>query len=95
MEQDNNNNTTNDFINNMPKLKWACRRGMLELDVLLGNFLNEAYFKLSDEDKKNFVALLSCKDPELFAWLLGQEVPDDEGLAKMTDMIRKHARSRI
>ena len=79
---------------NLTQLKWACRRGMLELDVLLGNFLNEAYPTLSIEDKSAFVELLSCADPALFAWLLGREVPD-ERLAKITEKIRQHARSRI
>ena len=30
-------------IESMQRIRWACRRGMLELDVLLGNFLDHAY----------------------------------------------------
>lgn len=83
------------IINDISKLTWACRRGMLELDVLLGNFLREAYDKLSLEDKSHFVSLLSCKDPEIFAWLMDYEVPKDPHILKITKMIRKHARSRV
>jgi antitoxin CptB len=83
------------MVKNNTNLAWACRRGMLELDVLLGNFLKEAYPNLSDEDKQHFVDLLSSADPELFTWLLGREQPQDQGLAKITEMIRSHARSRI
>jgi antitoxin CptB len=82
-------------VDNIPKLKWACRRGMLELDVLLGNFLKEGYLQLSLEEKKLFIELLTCADPVLFTWLMGHETPVDEGLARITEMIRKHARSRI
>lgn len=77
------------------KLRWACRRGMLELDVLLGNFLDNAYSELPNEQKEWFVELLGYSDPQLFAWLLGQEEAKDQRLAAIIDAIRKHAKSRI
>lgn len=83
------------FEYDQAKLQWACRRGMLELDVLLGNFLNEAYPALSLDDKNRFIALLKCSDPEIFSWLLGREKPEDEDLAFITKLIRHHAKSRI
>lgn len=83
------------IVNNIPKLEWACRRGMLELDVLLGNFLREAYPSLSLDDKRLFVELLTQPDPELFAWLMGSEVPQDKNIANITDMIRTHAITRF
>lgn len=83
------------FINNIPQLRWACRRGMLELDVLLGNFLEEAFPELAIDDKKRFVALLTCSDPELFSWLLGREVPNNAELAHIINKIRHHARTRV
>lgn len=88
-------NDLNNNLTNMSRLKWACRRGMLELDVLLNNFLSEAYEKLSDEDKILFVDLLGCADPEIFAWIMGSETPSDVGMQKITKMIRDHARNRI
>ena len=77
------------------KLHWACRRGMLELDVLLGNFLEEAYSQLPDDDKNRFILLLDQPDPNLFAWIMGHEEPEDKALASITEKIRSHARSRI
>jgi len=85
----------NYIINKLSKLHQACRRGMLELDVLLGNYLKDVYPGLSIDDKKLFVELLDYSDPELFAWLLGHQVPENRGLAKITEAIRCHARSRI
>ena len=78
-----------------PRLKWACRRGMLELDVLLGNFLDGGYLGLTKDDQALFVRLLECTDPELFSWLLGQAAPADPELARMAEMIRCHASSRL
>lgn len=83
------------MMKNISKLHWACRRGMLELDVLLGNFLNEAYPTLTPSDQDLFVELLNYPDTQLLAWLMGQEEPEDRGLAKITELIRTHARSRI
>lgn len=92
MTQEKNNN---DLIHQLPRLKWACRRGMLELDVLLGNFLEERYAELSETDKQLFINLLECTDPELFSWLMGKAEAPDAGLARMTELIRTHAKSRI
>lgn len=80
---------------NMARLKWACRRGMLELDVLLGNFLTEAYSQLSSDDQILFENLLLQNDQSLFNWLLGSGVPDDEQTIKIITMIQQHAKNRI
>ena len=88
-------NDINEIINNPARLRWACRRGMLELDVLLGNFLTEAFPQLDVADKIRFVNILSQSDPELFAWLMGKELPEDPDFKRITDLIRQHAQSRI
>lgn len=80
-------------INHMNRLKWACRRGMLELDVLLGDFLEACYPKLTQEEQALFEQLLKCEDQALYQWLLGGSQPEDIHLLKMTEMIRRHARS--
>ncbi len=80
---------------NASQLKWHCRRGMLELDILLGNFLHEAYLQLSPPDQILFAKLLDYSDPELFSWLLGQEIPNDTEINKMIRMVRIHAQSRV
>lgn len=69
------------------RLKWACRRGMLELDVLFIPFVNEAYDDLSEKDKLTFERLLTCQDPELFAWFMGHETCEDTELNAMVQFI--------
>ncbi len=76
------------------KLHWACRRGMLELDVLLGNFLQEAYSALSPDDQQIFSDLLAENDPDLFMWLMGKEKCANPRLAEMIEKIRHHAQTR-
>ncbi len=72
---------------NKPRLRWACRRGMLELDVLFMPFVEEAYDALSAENKAIFERLLECQDPELFAWFMGHETCEDEELNSMVQFI--------
>jgi len=57
------------------RLRWQCRRGLLELDLLLGNFLETQYQQLSDKKKAAFVALLQYSDQELLYWFTDQVVP--------------------
>jgi len=69
------------------RLKWACRRGMLELDVLLGPFVDEAFDELAEEDKLTFQRLLEVEDPDLFAWFMGHVKCSDPDLNKMVQFI--------
>lgn len=91
----NQKNHLDDIRLHPSKLSWACRRGMLELDVLLGNFLKEAYPGLSEADQRLFVTLLSCQDPEILNWIMGKEIPEDPALDRITKMIGHHAKTRV
>jgi len=80
-------------LDSKPKLKWACRRGMLELDVLLEPFVDDAYDALSMERKVAFQRLLTCEDPDLFAWFMGHKQCEDEALADMVAVILNRVRA--
>jgi antitoxin CptB len=74
-------------LDSKAKLRWACRRGMLELDVLFMPFVEDAYDSLSDNEKGIFQRLLAGEDPELFAWFMGHEECKDEELNFMVKLI--------
>ena len=71
-----------------PKLRWLCRRGMRELDLLLTTYLETGYPRASDRHKAAFCELLTLADPELVAYLLGGEIPGDPALAHVVRDIR-------
>ena len=77
------------------QLQWACRRGMLELDVLLGNFLNSYYESLSLAERKCFAELLNEPDPLLFGWLMGHDQPQRVDFLHLIEKIRQHAKSQL
>jgi len=62
------------------KLKWRCRRGVKEFDVLFGRFVETEYPNLTDEQKGYFHALLDEQDPVIMDWLFGRSEPENEGL---------------
>lgn len=57
----------------MSRLRWKCRRGMLELDLLLQGFLDDGYDELDEAGRAEFEALLALPDQELFELLLAGE----------------------
>lgn len=69
------------------RLRWACRRGMLELDVLFTPFVEEAYDDLTEQQKAIFRRLVTCDDPDLFAWFMGHQPCPDAELAEMVEFI--------
>ena len=72
---------------NKARLKWACRRGMLELDVLFMPFVDEAYDDLTAENQRIFERLLTEQDPDLFAWFMGHDICEDQELNTMVQFI--------
>ena len=72
-------------------LYWRCRRGMLELDLLLQGFLERGYPDLDEAGRRTFERLLESPDPQLHALLLGHEPPADKEVARVVDAIRRAA----
>lgn len=73
----------------LARLRWHCRRGMRELDVLLEQFLEEKFPTASAAEQQGFVDLLALEDPILFAYVIGREQPHDEVLQKLVKVIRE------
>ena len=59
------------------KLRWRCRRGMKELDILLTRYVDERYGAASAEEQQAFEHLLETQDPVIYAYCLGQERPPE------------------
>ena len=77
------------------RLKWQCRRGMLELELFLNDVREYDSEQLSDLDKSLFVDLLKVIDPVLFDYLMGTQEPDDYGLRDIVHTIREATRQRV
>ena len=69
------------------KLRWRCRRGMKELDVLLTRYVDEDYGAASAEQQQAFRQLLDSPDPLLHAFFLGRESPADAAMRSLIQRI--------
>lgn len=69
------------------RLWWHSRRGMLELDVLLIPFLEEAYPSLPEEDQRRYHKLIDCEDTDMFEWFMQRSEPDDPDLRRIVRLI--------
>ena len=74
-------------IHSKARIRWACRRGMLELDVLFMPFVEEAYDSLDAKQQATFQRLLTQEDPDLFAWFMGHKPCEDEALDRVLKII--------
>jgi len=73
-------------VNN--RLRWLCRRGSLELDIILTRYLNQRYESAIESEKKLFEELLALEDSDLQHYFIAQEVPEDPVLAQLVHTIR-------
>jgi antitoxin CptB len=58
---------------NAGQLRWHCRRGIKELDVLLERWLTQRHELASSSELANFERFLALPDPDLARYLLGHE----------------------
>lgn len=50
----------------LERLRWRCRRGLLELDLVLDRFMDEHYEQLDQAKRRQFEALLDLPDHDLW-----------------------------
>jgi antitoxin CptB len=69
------------------RMRWASRRGMLELDLVLEPFVVARYASLDELDRLRFQQLMSCEDQDLFAWFMQRDRPEDEELRAIVSKV--------
>ena len=70
------------------RLRWQCRRGMLELDIFLQSFMDKAYNNLPRAQQQTFERLLETPDQMLLDYLMGRVIPYDKEIADVAKQIR-------
>ena len=74
---------------NLGQLRWQCRRGMLELDYILENFVEHRYEELTLEQKQLFVRVLDFEDQLLLDWVMGNVVPSDANIRQLVQIMQQ------
>ena len=70
------------------RIRWHCRRGLLELDLLLDRFLETRYGQLDTGQKDAFSRLLELPDIDLWDLVTGRAKTDDGACAQIVGMLR-------
>jgi antitoxin CptB len=71
------------------RLRWRCQRGMLELDHILGGFLDGAYHDADAEVQATFADLLTLEDVEILDLIVGQAPPTTAARARLLVLLRR------
>ena len=61
----------------LARLRWRCRRGLLENDLILERFMEARGPRISDDEVAGLDRLLRLSDNELWDLLAGRAEPDD------------------
>lgn len=78
----------NDETATVINYRWQCRRGMLELDLLLNNFVDKKIDVMTQQQKKTFELLLSYPDQTLLDLLLGNSVSSDASISAIVEQVQ-------
>ncbi len=69
------------------RLRWRCRRGMRELDVLMLRYLDHRWPQADAGERAGFERLLEAEDDLLWRWMMRREVATDQDMAALVERI--------
>ena len=70
------------------RIRWRCRRGLLELDIILGRFLERELDALGPAEQDAFKALLELSDNDLWDLVSGRSDPGDGPQGRLVSRLR-------
>jgi len=59
----------------LQRVRWRCRRGLLELDIVLGRFIDRHYATLDEAQRLVFDEMLDLPDTEFWDLITGNNEP--------------------
>jgi len=93
------NDTSNKIIyktpaEEIPRLKWLCRRGVKELDIIMSHYLEYSFLDAPAAQQKAFKELLAIEDPILFQLVVGKGKSYDKEKDKLLARLRTAIKDR-
>ena len=73
----------------LERARWRCRRGLLELDIILQRFMDEHYMQLDEAELQQFETLLSLSDNDLWDMIAAKKTVADKGLEPVLHLLQK------
>ena len=76
-------------MSELSRLRWRCRRGIKEMDLILQGFLGQNYPTLSAQQKSLFDQILDETDLDILDWILGRSQPDNAEYEELIQLFRQ------
>jgi len=73
----------------LDKIRWHCRRGMLELDLILEKFNRQHLTNLDAEQLERFKELLAFSDNDLLDLVMGRAASPDRCYSHVLQLLRE------
>jgi antitoxin CptB len=70
------------------RMRWRCRRGLLELDIVLGRFVEQHYAGLDAAQQAEFGILLDKPDTVLWDMIAGRQEAEQAEQQTLLNMLR-------
>ena len=70
------------------RLRWRCRRGMLENDLILKRFLDGRGEQITDAELAALESILQLNDNDLWEMLSGRKEPVDAAVMPLLERLR-------
>jgi antitoxin CptB len=71
------------------RIRWDCRRGMLELDMVLVHFLERDFERLTPQEIEAFKGLLAYPDPDLWGMIRSGKTCGDAHTERVLQLLCK------
>ena len=72
----------------LERVRWRCRRGLLELDLVLQRFVDEYYAKLGVAERRQFETLLNLSDNELWDMIALRKKHENNSLERVLSLLQ-------
>lgn len=72
----------------LDRVRWRCRRGMLELDIVLQRFVDKHYTQLNETELQKFDTLLNLPDNDLWDMITAKKEMGDIKLQPMLRLLQ-------
>jgi antitoxin CptB len=71
------------------RARWRCRRGLLELDIILQRFMDRHYAELDEQELAQFERLLDLPDNDLWDLIAKRQANVDENVQQVLKLLQK------
>ena len=72
----------------LERSRWRCRRGLLELDIVLQRFMDRHYTQLSAAELQQFDTLLDLPDNDLWDMITARKEAENKGLQPVLRLLQ-------